>query len=132
MGNHIQGAAAAQIIKVLYSQAHRMQVPMIHFRQFNPQMRDVLDNNVQFLSEHLLYPLRTSLVGVTAIGWGGAMGHCICTCGPDPEVLPPARPAAPYEPLIFWPGGGGEEHDKPSDSYYIVGSWSAWADPKPM
>jgi hypothetical protein len=123
-GNGIQGSGMLAIFKVLYGQAYGWQSPSLHLRAINPQVDDLEGTFVN--DENVLFPTRTSLVQCNSIGWGGTLGSCICSCGIDGERTAPPKPALEQEPLIFWPGGGGDELAEPTKSYYILGSWSGW------
>merc|ERR1719401_1148391 len=95
-------------------------------------------------TEALLFPTRTSLVGVSAVGWGGTIAHTVCSCGVDPHLRQEAWPTTQYAPLSYWPSWGGQaalEQEEGTDNkslsedeeassrrrYCIVGSWDRWS-----
>mmetsp|Transcript_76043 Transcript_76043/g.154402 ORF Transcript_76043/g.154402 Transcript_76043/m.154402 type:complete len:1159 (-) Transcript_76043:168-3644(-) len=130
--NSIQGSGMIQVVKIMYNQAHGYQVSMNHLRCLSPQMDENIEGCIYMSNENMPYPTHTSLVGVTSIGWGGTMGYAVCSCGPDPNFYPPAREPIAFEPLVYWPGGGGGEWPMPKMAYYIVGSWNSWSEANPM
>mmetsp|Transcript_27020 Transcript_27020/g.71369 ORF Transcript_27020/g.71369 Transcript_27020/m.71369 type:complete len:548 (-) Transcript_27020:145-1788(-) len=133
-GNSLQAAGMSQLLKVFHSQAHGWQLPTIHLLTLNPQMKEIMeDAAMQVNDDILLFPMKTSLVGVTSIGWGGTVGHAVCSGGIDASLKPEQMPSLPYEPLGFWPaGGGGEQLPQPEKGYHIVGSWGGWVAPAPL
>eukprot|EP00445_Apocalathium_hangoei_P022569 CAMPEP_0203899414 /NCGR_PEP_ID=MMETSP0359-20131031/41833_1 /ASSEMBLY_ACC=CAM_ASM_000338 /TAXON_ID=268821 /ORGANISM="Scrippsiella Hangoei, Strain SHTV-5" /LENGTH=1158 /DNA_ID=CAMNT_0050822657 /DNA_START=62 /DNA_END=3535 /DNA_ORIENTATION=+ len=133
-GNGLQASSMSQFMKVLYGQAYGWQVPTQHLRMLNPHLVLPSQKELFFNDEIVLFPTKSSLVGVTAIGWGGTICHSICSCGLDPHRRREAAPAAAFEPLAFWPGGGGFPAfaEETHGGYHIVGSWSGWAEPVPM
>lgn len=133
-GNSLHATSMSQLLKVIYGQMYCAQSPLIHMNQLNRVVASTLydDHEVQFLQESMLYPTSTSLVGVSAVGWGGTICSAICAGGLDPsrkcEVVENT-----VDPLVFWPGGGGERGvDGNEGGYWIVGSWDGWADPIKM
>mmetsp|Transcript_59166 Transcript_59166/g.190309 ORF Transcript_59166/g.190309 Transcript_59166/m.190309 type:complete len:1000 (-) Transcript_59166:277-3276(-) len=131
-GHSIQGSAVTSLVKMLYTQAYGWWQPCNHLAAINPQMDDMLEGNMFIASDAVLFSTKSSLASVMSIGWGGTMGTAICSCGVDPQRISPTRPCVPYEPMVFWPGGGGEDFPEPPSGYYIAGTWNAWAEPEPM
>mmetsp|Transcript_115611 Transcript_115611/g.258317 ORF Transcript_115611/g.258317 Transcript_115611/m.258317 type:complete len:1168 (+) Transcript_115611:165-3668(+) len=133
VGNGLQGSGMAQIMKMLYCQAHCFQVNGQHLRCLTPQLDEIVRESVSFLDEKMPYATKTSLVGGFSAGWGGTMAFFIGSSGPDPNWMHPqtARPTA-GDPLVFWPAGGGGKWQEPERTYFIVGSWNAWSEAWPM
>lgn len=130
-GNSMWASGMSQIIKVLHGQAWGMQVPNVHLREMNPHIHMSSAEDTYFSTELMLFPMKTSVVGITAIGFGGTMGHLVCCNGTDPGRRIEARPGQPLEPLAFWPGGGGALALQPQN-YHIIGSWTGWSLPELM
>lgn len=128
--NGIQGSAMTQICKVLYNQAYGWMAPSNHLRQLNPQVDELEPCLIN--DDILIYSTRSSLHGVTAIGWGGTLGHAVLSCGIDKDRTPLPQPSLPYEPMVFWPGGGGQEAIEPPKGYFIVGTFNQWEEPVQM
>jgi len=133
-GNSIHSGGMTQLIKTFFAQAYGSQAPAVHLYRMNPHISMALEEQEggsYFNTEALLYPLKTSVVGVTAIGWGGTLAHSVCCNGVDAGRRNEPRESPPLEPLTFWPGGGGTLTQQPK-SYHIIGSWSGWSQPTVM
>nr|AQS99306.1 type I polyketide synthase [Gambierdiscus excentricus] len=129
----IQGSSLAQVLKSLYCQAFGWQQPSLHLQAINPQIDDVVEDGTVFVNQDCITnSTKSSLYSVMSIGWGGTMGNAICSCGVDPTRVLPTQASYPPEPMVFWPGGGGEDFPEPPSGYFIIGSWSAWAEHERM
>jgi len=131
-GNSIQGSSLAAMVKALYCQAYGWQQPSLHLGAINPQVSDFMECGMFINQDCLLNSTKSSLYAVMSIGWGGTMGCGICSCGVDPDRIAPTQASYPYKPMVFWPGGGGEEFPEPSDGFYIAGSWNAFENSQRM
>jgi polyketide synthase-associated protein len=131
-GNGIQGGGMAAMIKVLYGQAFGWMAPTVHIRQLNPQIDD-FETRSFINDEMVMYHTKSSLVSASSLGYGGTMGHIICSGGVDEQLQPMSGKPFPFEAIAFWPGGGGTTtHPTPQQDYHILGSWSSWEEPEPM
>lgn len=136
VGNALQAANFAALIKMLYLQRIGSVAPTNHLNTlspyiaFNDEMGDE-EHPGQFLSECLSFPQRTSLAMVDACGFGGTIASCISTGYARTQGPATASKAAA---LNFWPAGGGKLSAiaSPSAGYDIVGSWDGWAAPQRM
>uniref|UniRef100_A0A7S1SCT2 Ketosynthase family 3 (KS3) domain-containing protein n=1 Tax=Alexandrium catenella TaxID=2925 RepID=A0A7S1SCT2_ALECA len=131
-GNAIQGSSLASMTKALYCQAYGYQQPSIHLVAVNPQIDDFMEGSMFMNQDIVPHSTKSSLYAAMSIGWGGTMGCGICSCGVDPARVRPVETCYPFKPMVFWPGGGGEEFPEPPNGYYISGSWTAWEEPQRM
>lgn len=127
LGMGLHGSGMAQVMKVMMSQAYCASAPMIHLQTLSPHLQDANDDEISFDNEIMSFKTRTSLVGVTALGWGGTMGHATCSCGMDPSLWPERNAKARMPQILIWPGGGGDTI-APREAYHVVGSWNNWAE----
>mmetsp|Transcript_24537 Transcript_24537/g.70517 ORF Transcript_24537/g.70517 Transcript_24537/m.70517 type:complete len:1160 (-) Transcript_24537:68-3547(-) len=131
-GNSIQGSSLASMVKALYCQAYGWQQPCNHLVAVNPQIDDFMESAMFINQDILLNATKSSLFAVMSIGWGGTMGCAVTSCGVDPARIAPTQASYPYQPMVFWPGGGGEDFPEPPNGYYVAGSWNAMEEPQRM
>ncbi|CAJ1442193.1 unnamed protein product [Effrenium voratum] len=124
VGNGLQAAALAGLIKVLLGQRKGMMHLTQHLHQIHPLLQDAQEQNVMFASENLSFYTRSSVHGITAMGWGGTLGCVMCT-GSTAEYYRPV--SSRTSPLMLWLGGGGSA-PTPQKAYYLVGSWNRWGE----
>mmetsp|Transcript_77901 Transcript_77901/g.167118 ORF Transcript_77901/g.167118 Transcript_77901/m.167118 type:complete len:1167 (+) Transcript_77901:110-3610(+) len=126
-----QGVVAA--IKVLLQCITGCQQPSLHLLRLNPHML-LEDSAVGFVTEGCPNLLNTAFGSVTAKGFGGNCVHCIFWGSVDPNHVTPPKQIVKHEPIVYWPGGGGELMNEavPLKYYTIVGSWTEWNEPEPM
>lgn len=126
IGNGVEGAGIASLLKVLLGNQYGLMTPACHLSQINPHIDPCHDTS--FLTELQMFSMDHMYVAVTATGYGGTNAHVV-TFGQPCSALASEEPREHKpEPLGFWPGGGGELEDKqvPFRGYYIMGSWSRW------
>merc|ERR1719401_2260815 len=86
------------------------------------------DRSIQVCSEAVPCRDEYCFQGVSNRGWGGTNCHMVQWCGVDPGIVRLEKLEQKSGPMAFWPGGGGmlEREMRPSEGYYIVGSWNSW------
>eukprot|EP00930_Biecheleria_cincta_P033397 TRINITY_DN23131_c0_g1_i1.p1 TRINITY_DN23131_c0_g1~~TRINITY_DN23131_c0_g1_i1.p1 ORF type:complete len:894 (-),score=143.51 TRINITY_DN23131_c0_g1_i1:2-2683(-) len=131
LGMGIHGSGMAQVIKVMMSQAYCTAPPLVHLANLSPHLQDAHEDEVSIDTEVMSYKTRTAIVGVTALGWGGTMGHAVLTCGMHPGLWPERAAKERMPQILIWPGGGGDTVT-PREAYHVVGSWNDWAEGVPM
>lgn len=133
IGNQIEVAGLASLLKAIYCEQAGAATPNMHLRLLNPHS-DSLSQPSCLATEGVEFRMQSSFVGVKASGFGGSNAYLLTwgQVGVDRGAQQPTPLA--QDRIAFWPGGGGvlERAMQPTESYMIVGSFSEWADPEPM
>lgn len=121
-----EASGMTAFVKVMYNILYAAHVSNLHLKQLNPHI--VQSESLIMHSEALPYRDNWSFHGVSSRGWGGINTHIIQWCQVDPERVRTDKLELLSEPFSFWPGGGGmlEREARPSEGYFIVGSWNNW------
>lgn len=133
VGAQCEASGMIQFIKVLFNILYGTNTPSLHLRQLNPHLTlgraAVVMNN-----EQLAYRDRSAFHQLASRGWGGTNVNLVVWYSCDKTKVAVNRPEMERQDFAFWPGGGGsvESVMKPSEGYFIVGSWSSKAAPQEM
>lgn len=133
-GHTMECCGITSLLKVVYSAQFGRTTPNLHLRQLNPYL-ELEQWPVQLPSEGLDLWRAKNLSGVLSKGFNGTNGYCIAWGALDTtKVQVQAPPPEAGRQLSFWPGGGGElkPEVRPSQGYFIVGSWTEWRNPARM
>jgi len=113
-------------VKVMFSIAHATNAANLHLKTVNAHMEDL--DYIQFNTEALPFRDEHSFHGVSSRGWGGVNTHIIQWSGCDAGIVRLDKLEQKNGPIAFWPAGGGmlEREARPSEGYFIVGSFNSW------
>jgi len=127
VGNEVEVAGAAALLKIAYGQSYLSNAPNLHLRTLNPNI-DLEDVPLLMATEVLPYRALSSYHGVTALSQSGTNAHVTMWGNADPERVNLVAKAIMAQELCYWPGGGGKlaVEDKAVIGYFIAGSWNGW------
>jgi len=114
------------LIKNLRSVSQALVHPQLHLRILNPYISFAGSENIQIATESLTYRMDSAFfankargfggVNVAIIGWNRSLRGLLDTGRGEPEQMPCS--------LSYWPADTGVP--EAIETYFLVGSWSAW------
>mmetsp|Transcript_59163 Transcript_59163/g.190297 ORF Transcript_59163/g.190297 Transcript_59163/m.190297 type:complete len:653 (+) Transcript_59163:2-1960(+) len=133
VGAMCEASGMCQFAKVLYNIMYGTNTPSLHMKQLNPHI-ELNDGAVQMNSEHTAYRDRSAFHGIASRGWGGTNVNLIMWYSADEARVVLDKPELDHQDFNFWPGGGGilARDARPSEGYFIVGSWNVSGQPEEM
>nr|AQS99258.1 type I polyketide synthase [Gambierdiscus excentricus] len=120
-------------LKAMLNITYAVFAPSLHLKQVNPHM-EINEHGVFMLNEHL--PFRGQMVfhGCSSRGFNGTNTHIIQWYRADAGKVRTERILSMEDQIAFWPAGGGilDNASRPSEGYFIVGSFCQWDEPQEM
>jgi len=77
IGHSKQPSAGFAFLKAMMTGLHGQIPPSVHLYELNPLLRDAVELNCNLLNEGLPCAATKSIIGVTALGFGGTLGHAV-------------------------------------------------------
>nr|AQS99280.1 type I polyketide synthase [Gambierdiscus excentricus] len=120
-------------LKAMLNITHAVFAPSLHLRQVNPHM-EVNFSGVFMLMEHLTFREQHIFHGCSSRGFNGSNTHIIQWYRADAGKVGTQRVLSMEEHIAFWPAGGGilDNASRPSEGYFIVGSFCQWEEAQEM
>jgi len=134
VGNQVEASGALALLKAIYSAQWGHMAPLLHLHAANPYI-DPFGQPLVLASEAVAFAGASSFTGVMSQGFGGTNVY-VLSWGVESSAKVLPTPSVTTPEIAYWPGGGGQlERDlmpNETDGYFIVGTWSKWADPQRM
>mmetsp|Transcript_23200 Transcript_23200/g.65843 ORF Transcript_23200/g.65843 Transcript_23200/m.65843 type:complete len:1042 (-) Transcript_23200:215-3340(-) len=114
-------------LKAMLNILYAVNAPSLHLKQVNPHM-EYNDDAVFMLTEHIAYREQYVFHGVSSRGFNGTNTHIVQWYQADELKVRKERLLSSEDPIAFWPAGGGilDNAARPSDGYFIAGSFGGW------
>lgn len=127
VGAQCEACGMTSYLKAMLNVLYAVNAPALHLKQVNPHM-DYNEDAVFLCNEHLAYREQYVFHGVSSRGFNGANTHIVQWYMADDKKVRKERLVSLEEPVAFWPAGGGvlDNAARPSEGYYITGSFCGW------
>mmetsp|Transcript_94336 Transcript_94336/g.250533 ORF Transcript_94336/g.250533 Transcript_94336/m.250533 type:complete len:1041 (-) Transcript_94336:155-3277(-) len=122
-----EACGMSSYLKAMLNILYAVNSPSLHLKQVNPHM-EYNDAAVFLCNEHLAYREPYVFHGVSSRGFNGTNTHIVQWYQADEHKVRKERLLSTQDPIAFWPAGGGvlDNAARPSEGYYIAGSFNGW------